>query len=163
MNYSDFLKELDRRLKKYYSSHKEHVHCKKGCSLCCENGDYPMSQIEFEYLMKGYIELDNETKATVQNNVKNMVKGGICPFLINKQCSVYSNRPIICRVHGIAYICMDNTVKVPYCANEGLNYSSVYSDGEIVINPVLENLDTQNLLKDYDCGEIKNLTDWLTQ
>ncbi len=129
--------------------------------MCCENGDYPLSQTEYEYLMQGYIKLDNNTKKTVQHNIKNIVKGGACPFLINKQCSVYQYRPIICRVHGIAYLCKDNTVKIPYCAKEGLNYSSVYSDGEIVINPVLENLDITSILHDYEFGEICNLADWL--
>ena len=120
-----------------------------------------MSQIELEYLMQGYAKLNDEDKITVQNNIKNIVKGGACPFLIDKKCSVYPFRPIVCRVHGLAYICHDEVVKVPYCANEGKNYTKVYKDGEIEINPVKENLDTQDLLKDFDFGEIRNLIDWI--
>lgn len=120
-----------------------------------------MSQIELEYLMYGYAGLSDKDKITVQNNIQNIVKGGVCPFLIDKKCSVYSYRPIVCRVHGLAYICHDDVVKVPYCANEGKNYTKVYKDGEIEINPIKENLDTQNLLKDFDFGEIRNLYDWI--
>ena len=161
MNYQQFLEDLDKKLEKYFDAHKEFIHCKLGCSSCCEKGDYPLSKIELENMMQGFIALDDETKIKVQNNIKNIVKGEACPFLIEKKCSIYSYRPIICRVHGLAYICRENTVKVPYCVNEGKNYSSVYKDGEITINPVLENLDIQNVLKDFDFGEIRNLYDWL--
>lgn len=161
MNYKDFLEELDKRLQEYFEFHKEHINCAIGCSFCCENGDYPLSAIELEYLMQGFMSLNNQDKIIVQNNIKNIVQGGACPFLIDKKCSVYPYRPIICRVHGLAYLCKDNTVKVPYCAKEGKNYTKVYADGEITINPIKENLDTSVLLKDFDYGEIRNLIDWI--
>ena len=90
-----------------------------------------------------------------------MKKGGACPFLINKKCAVYKYRPIICRVHGLAYLCGENTVKVPFCTNYGKNYSSVYKNNEFLITPILAKLDTPNLLKDCNYGEIKNLYDWI--
>lgn len=161
MNYEDFLVDLDKRLHQYFESHREYINCCLGCSSCCEKGDYPLSNIELEYLMHGFMTLNDETKIKVQNNIKNIKQGGVCPFLINKECSVYPFRPIICRVHGLAYICKDNVVKVPYCVNDGKNYANVYENGEITINPVLENLDTQNVLKDFELGEIRNLYDWI--
>lgn len=159
--YKDFLKELDSKLLNYFNQHKSHIHCKIGCSSCCETGDYPLSQLELEYLMQGYINLENKVKIIVQENIKKMEKGGCCPFLVEKKCSVYLYRPIICRVHGLAYLCKDNKVKVPYCVNDNKNYSDVYEKGEIRINPVTENLDTPNVLKDFDYGEIRNLFDWI--
>ena len=81
--------------------------------------------------------------------------------MIDKKCSIYAYRPIICRVHGLAYLCRQNTVKVPYCVNEGKNYSTVYNSGEITINPIPENLDTPNVLKEFEYGEIRNLFDWV--
>ena len=111
--------------------------------------------------MQGYINLENKVKIKVQENIKKMEKGGCCPFLVEKKCSVYLYRPIICRVHGLAYLCKDNKVKVPYCVNDNKNYSDVYEKGEIRINPVTENLDTPNVLKDFDYGEIRNLFDWI--
>ena len=161
MNYQNFLKDLDEKLSKYFELHKKHICCTTGCSSCCEKGDYPLSQAELEYLMQGYAKLNDSVKIEVQKNIKNIQKGGACPFLIKKKCSIYPYRPIICRVHGLAYICHDNIVKVPYCANKSKNYSNVYKDGEIEINPIYENLDTQNILKGMNCGEIRNLTDWL--
>ena len=161
MDYKAFLTNLDKRLEKYFELHKEHICCSLGCSSCCETGDYPVSGIELEYMMQGYSTLNDNDKVKVQHNIKNMAKGGACPFLIDKKCSIYPYRPIICRVHGLAYICHDEVVKVPYCANEGKNYSKVYKDGEIKINPIKENLDTQTILKNFDFGEIRNLFDWI--
>lgn len=90
-----------------------------------------------------------------------MVKGGTCPFLVNNLCSLYKYRPIICRVHGLAYLYKKDTVKLPYCTNLDKNYSKVYNDGEVTLSPIEENLDTPNVLIDFNYGEIRNLYDWL--
>ncbi len=159
--YIDFLNQLDKKLDVYQKLQSDYIHCKAGCSTCCEKGDYPISQIELEYLMQGYAALDNETKIQIQNNIRDIEKGGQCPFLIEQKCSIYPYRPIICRVHGLAYLFKDGVVKVPYCANEGKNYSDVYKNGEIFVEPIKENLDTASILKDFGAIEIRNLYDWL--
>ena len=161
VGYSKFLKDLDNRLEDYFKFHKELIFCQKGCSICCEKGDYPLSELELKYLMQGYVALDYFTKQQVQENFKQIVKGGACPFLIDNKCSIYPYRPIICRVHGLAYLCDDNTVKLPYCANIGKNYSKNYKKGEFSGSPIKENLDTSTLLQDFDFGEIRNLYDWI--
>ena len=166
VSYKNFIAKLDSRLKDYFELHSDYVHCKEGCSSCCEEGDYPISQPEAEYLMQGYIALDNDTKIKVQNNIKLIKKGGACPFLINNKCSVYPYRPIICRVHGLAYLCKEGTVKLPYCANEGKNYSNVLNAGMVDIAPINENLDTKNLIAQYNSDAvytIKNLIEWLSK
>ena len=163
MEYKNFLAQLDQRLEKYFLEHKNYIQCKKGCSFCCEKGDYPITQMELEYLMQGYIALSDNEKQIVQKNIKTIKKGGACPFLINQECSIYQYRPIICRTHGLAYLCRKNLVKVPFCVHNDKNYSEVFYNGEITINPVLENLDTTSVLKEFNYGEIRNLYDWLKQ
>lgn len=161
IKYIQFLKDFDSKLKKYFNQHQEFIHCKLYCSECCEKGDYPISELELNYMMQGYIELDNETKIIIQENIQKIKKGGACPFLINKKCSLYNYRPIICRVHGLAYLYKNNTVKLPYCVNSNKNYVNVYANCEINIEPIKENLDTQEVLKNFNFGEIRNLYDWL--
>lgn len=161
IKYIQFLKNFDSKLKKYFNQHQEFINCKLGCSECCKKGDYPLSELELNYIMQGYIKLDNETKMIIQENIKKIKKGGACPFLINKKCSIYDYRPIICRVHGLAYLYKNNTVKLPYCVNSNKNYANVYDNCEINIEPIKENLDTQEVLKNFDYGEIRNLYDWL--
>lgn len=160
-SYQEFLENLDKKLASYRIKQEKYLKCKIGCSACCEKGDYPISRVELEYLMQGFIELDNPTKILIQENIKRMQKGGACPFLVNKKCSVYAWRPIICRVHGLAYLIENNVVKIPYCVNEGMNFSDVYKNGEIEIEPIMENLDTPELLASLNSGENLNLYDWL--
>lgn len=161
IDYKAFLDDLDLRLEKYFQFHSVYVCCKKGCSACCEKGDYPLSELELRYLMQGYFELDNLKKQQVQKNINEIKKGGKCPFLINKECSIYEYRPIICRTHGLAYLTENDVVKVPYCANNSKNYKNVYKDEVFSSEPIRENLNTPNLLKDLEYGEIRNLYDWI--
>lgn len=142
------------KIEDYFEEHKEFICCKAGCSSCCEKGDYPLTEDELKQIMLGYSALNNESKIRVQNNIKTMERGGACPFLLDKLCSIYPYRPMICRIHGLAYLTKNNVVKVPYCANEGKNYSQVYSNGEFFGEPIKENLDLR-------LGETRNLYDWL--
>ena len=160
MDYKDFLSVLDKRLSAYFEDHKDFIHCKIGCSDCCKAGDYPMSQLEFDYIMRGYIDLDEQKKQIVKTNIEHSEKGGMCPFLVNEECSIYPYRPIVCRVHGLAYK-TKNIVKIPYCANKDKNYANVYKNNEIIVEPIAENLDTPEILKGIEYGEIRNLFDWL--
>lgn len=160
-NYVAFLKELDARLDAYFEEQAEHICCKKGCSACCEKGDYPISELELQYLMQGYMGLDNELKTEVQRNFSVIEKGGKCPFLINSECSVYEYRPIICRVHGLAYLCDEKKAKIPYCVHDGLNFSKVYDKPKFFAEPIKENLDTHKILSGLDFGGIRNLYDWI--
>lgn len=161
MIFSDFVKEIDKRLDNYFKQYRDYICCKEGCSYCCENGDYPLSETELMFIMQGFAKTDNETKRLVQENISKMSRGGACPFLINKKCSIYEYRPIICRVHGLAYICKDNTVKLPYCVNLGLNFKDVYKDNIFLNEPIKQNLDTSEILKGIDYGEVRNMYDWI--
>ena len=159
--YIKFLNELDTRLDKYFKEQAEFLCCQKGCSDCCEKGDYPISELELKYIMHGYARLNNSERIKIQENIKNLERGGKCPFLINKECSIYKYRPIICRVHGLAYIYKNDLVKVPYCVNNGKNYKTVFENNEFLSKPIQENLETTEILKNFDYGEIRNLYDWI--
>ena len=172
--YERFLKDFYKKLKKYFSQQSEHICCKEGCSGCCEIGDYPFTQLEMMYLMEGFKNLPTETKIQVKNNLMAIKKNRFsthlfykCPFLINKKCSVYKYRGLTCRTFGLAYLIDKKTVKVPECANEGLCYSKVYKDGELVTEPIKENLSllkitNSQLAKSHklEFGESRSLVDW---
>ena len=128
--YENFLEEFDRVLNNYFCEYQQYICCKKGCSFCCEIGEYPFSRLEAEYLMKGFIELPPEIQTKIKLNIKKLLESQTysnyeCPFLINKECSVYKYRGLVCRTHGLAYL--DNgIVKLPECVNKGLNYNTIY-------------------------------------
>lgn len=134
-NYINYLKFLKEKLSKFFIMQKPYIFCKKGCSLCCKNVQLPYSQIEFEFLMSGAAQLDEDTKNIVKQNIKNILAekekfhGEMfrydCPFLINDVCTVYNFRGVICRSFGLMNVGSDGRIKVPFCCFQGLNYANV--------------------------------------
>ena len=178
--YEKFLQELDNELRGYFSEHKEYLKCKKGCTDCCEKGEYPFSRLEAEYLMYGFVNLPKEIKSEIRKNISELkiAKRNFngerflykCPFLINNACALYERRGIVCRTFGLAYLREDNTIKLPNCTNLGLNYAEQFNreTGEIFLeNPVKKELTIDKILRsnraekfELECGEIRPLIDW---
>lgn len=140
-NYITFLRVLSNRLDEHFENQKEYIHCKEGCSHCCKNGQYPCTELEFEFLKMGFYNLPIDQKKQIVDNIiklKQLQEKSEkfyyeCPFLINDRCSVYNFRMIICRTFGLAYhINNDKTgktmLKSPFCMEIGLNYSEVYDN-----------------------------------
>lgn len=172
--YKKFLQTFQKKLNIYFEEQKENIYCHKGCSKCCEIGEYPFSWVEMGYLMQGFLELPEDKKFLIKTNIeklrkqKHEFKGErfeyTCPFLIDGLCSVYSHRGLTCRVHGLAHLKKDGTVNVPYCANNGLNYSKVFDNNVFRAEPIKEILYIDEILKDFDgeMGEIRPLINWLS-
>lgn len=194
--YEKYLEIIGYYINKYFKNQEPYIHCKEGCSFCCETGEYPYSYLEFEYLMVGYSKLTEEQKEIVKNKIRNIKKQQQeahaaneqfmyeCPFLIDKRCSVYAHRGLICRNHGLMTFFADETGKdnyqIPYCVKLGLNYSNVYDRENdtiskekwiatgIEVEPKSYNLGLQYLLDnkishglDLSFGKQKALIDWL--
>ena len=138
-----------RMLDKYFEEQKPYICCKAGCSYCCQQGQYPMTEIELSYLMLGYKLLPFDIQLKVRENFEKLKArydffkqhhGGTkdhpifmhrCPFLVDNKCSVYDFRAIICRTHGLLFFVEENGVqknKIPYCVHYGLNYSNIYDE-----------------------------------
>lgn len=134
--YRIYLQYLEKKLGEYFKEQSPYIFCKAGCSSCCEKGEYPFTEIEFAYLMIGVQTLDKETFNKIEQNmfeVKQQKQNckekkflHACPFLVDKKCSLYDYRGIICRSHGLAFFSKDKHILVPACVDEGLNYSNVY-------------------------------------
>ena len=139
-NYEEFLKNLEKKLEALYEEQKPYIFCKKGCSRCCSQGQYPMSRYEFNYLIHGFEKLETKTKKLVLNRIKKLHKISqksknqniehSCPFLISNLCCVYSHRPLICRTFGLikSVHTLDGqpVAILPDCLHNGLNYSNVF-------------------------------------
>lgn len=128
--FEKFLSSVDEDLSKIFEYQKEYLFCKKGCSLCCQRGDYPMSELEFNYLMSGFNLLDENIKNKIKENIKtakeNKNDSYICPFLIDNSCSVYKYRPFVCRTFGVLTEDAKGNPCYPFCATKGLNFSQIY-------------------------------------
>lgn len=190
--YEKYLDAIEvQLLKKYFEQQKDYIHCKQGCSYCCEKGEYPFSELEFKYAMIGYNSLNEEKKSIIDSKAKKIKEEKTqskeevfmyeCPFLIDKKCSIYNHRGLICRTHGLMFYIEDENGesknKAPHCMEIGLNYSSVFDKEKKVISqemwdksgiktePVAYNLSKKALFKkgeqfEINFGESKALIDW---
>src|SRR5574344_780595 len=189
--YELYLNVIDKQLEMFFEEQAPYIFCKEGCSLCCEKGEYPFSELEIKYLMIGFSRLDKETQmkilqkasSIIEQKKKRLVKDKFlyqCPFLINHRCSVYNYRGLICRNHGLAFFDENKKLAVPHCASNGLNYSSVYDfDKESIskekfektgfdVEPVAHNVGLGFLLNNsftqkygVNFGDVKSLIEWL--
>jgi len=145
--YSEFVKLLTKNLDGFFENQKEFVKCQKGCSLCCQAGYYPITNLEYEFLKIGFNTLEKDMQDIIRQRVfaiskesKNFIQNGNnqnnfsyeCPLLFNNLCSLYEYRPLICRIHGLITFSLKGgkNYNLPGCLEDGLNYSNVW-DNEI--------------------------------
>ncbi|MBO6088278.1 YkgJ family cysteine cluster protein [bacterium] len=142
-DYLLYLSYLTNKLNGFFEKQSPYIFCRKGCSKCCENGEYPFSRLEYDFIMIGFTKLPPETREEILLKVKKIKQekeksnGEFCyecPFLINQECSVYEFRGIICRSFGLMSINPDGLSKIPFCAFEGLNYSNVVEPDTKIIS-----------------------------
>lgn len=183
-NYENFIQDFDSALILMFDAQKKYIHCKKGCSRCCECGNYPFSQTEFAYLTHGFINLDDEKKIIVQNNIKELLQEKKnftgqkfehkCPFLIDNECCVYQYRGIVCRTFGVCYYDdKEGYVRLPDCVYHGLNYSEFFDKETNIlkipdvpmVNLRIDRVLNSELAKKYniECGEIRPMLEWMSE
>jgi len=184
--YENFLEIFTGDIEAMFEHQKDYISCKEGCSHCCEYGEYPFTEIEFQYLIEGYNQLDSEVKETIKKNFKDIKLNEegyyVCPFLIDKKCSVYNNRGLTCRTFGLLNQEEDKRVNGPFCGKMGLNYAEVY-DKETkqllfdvirkkqykhlprVFNLNISNIRNLNMIKELgiEFSEQRPLKDWLKE
>ena len=191
--YENYLEIIGASLQKFFTQQKPYIFCKEGCSICCETGEYPFSELEYNYAMIGYNQLSEEMKKNIQEKVDEIKKTKEistekkfmheCPFLIEKKCSIYKYRGIICRNYGLVSYSIDKNgetkYQMPCCCMDGLNYSNVYDEESntfsskkweetgIEVEPVSHNVGlnfllNNNVTQDLELkfGEQKALIDW---
>jgi Fe-S-cluster containining protein len=100
--YSKYLllrKEVDVLAEQLNKKHSKHIQCKVGCNFCCM--DYSILPVEFYSIL-------NHLKRKI-NKVENSsdTRNEKCIFLIHHQCTIYNERPVICRTHGLPLLYMN--------------------------------------------------------
>lgn len=85
--------KADALTNKLGKMHRSHMECKMGCDLCCM--DYSIFPVEFYSIAK---QLE---KQEITSELPSVNNNNTCVFLKDHKCTIYSERPIICRTHGL--------------------------------------------------------------
>lgn len=181
--YREYLSFLDKELEKMFDAQKPFIKCKEGCAYCCKEGEYPISELEYLYLMLYYNELEDDLKDKVNENISTLLEKSRekmyeCPFLVDNKCTVYPARAIICRTFGLISYDEKEKRRIPFCVDLGLNYANVFDkESEKIVKkaddgtePAAYNVDRKFLRgakmeKEFDIffGKDKPLVEWLEE
>ena len=137
--YKKYLVSLQNLLDECFENQKEYICCHQGCSFCCEKGEYPYSELEFNYLLLGFFKIPISEQKKVVLRIKNLKEEYTkcvdkknfmyrCPFLNEENsCTVYEYRGLICRTFGLITELESGKYTLPFCSALGLNYSKIYN------------------------------------
>lgn len=89
------------------------IACKKGCANCCRM-NVMISLLEAEQIAKASGRKAVAVTRSKQHPIGTFY-GADCPFLVDSVCSVYEDRPLVCRCHASYYASnfACDTVKMP--------------------------------------------------
>ena len=190
-NFVKYLTFLQNKLNIFFEQQSPYIACEKGCGLCCKNAEFPFSEMEFNYLIKGSLSLPVEVQNKIEANIAKVLQdkkefnGKVfkydCPFLIDNSCSIYEHRGIVCRTFGLIEA-DENKAKIPFCYEKGLNYSNVVDKDNQIISeekylalneekrPLAYNINYKFLTSEkvenefgFKFGEKKPLIDWFIE
>lgn len=160
LKYKQYLNTIAETLNTFFEDQKEYICCKEGCAHCCEHGQYPVSDIEFKYMLLGLFKIETQERMEVIRRIKALKEEykncenkkdfmHKCPFLSDTgNCLIYDFRGLICRIFGLITIHESGEYSLPFCHELGLNYSKVY-------NPKTKRLD-YNKIKELGYKKMPN-------
>ncbi|HSO85475.1 MAG TPA: YkgJ family cysteine cluster protein [Draconibacterium sp.] len=91
--YKILLKEIEQHTVFLENVHHKHMKCRNGCDLCCI--DFSVFPVEFYFI------LNELKKENIKPGINEDLVTEICAFLKNHSCTIYGQRPIMCRTHGL--------------------------------------------------------------
>jgi len=168
LNKLNLLKNFYKSLEKKFESVNKiypQILCKTGCNRCCKfYGSPEIYDFEWENI-ESFIK-DNFSQKDLKRIHRKLLQGlenstndieseenSECPFIYKNMCSIYENRPFICRAFGYSKI----KDKVLTCSEELNNWDNINSQ----YLPQKENLE-KNLLKiNNSLSEYKTTIYWL--
>ncbi len=96
-NYQKLLTKVDQFTSSLQEKRPGSFACKKGCSHCCVDG-ITLSRVEFDRIAE---HLRSDATGIKERLEKQKPQPGKCKFLLEDgSCSIYSARPVVCRLWG---------------------------------------------------------------
>jgi len=129
-NYLSLLRRVDQLCGEITTQFAGQISCRVGCSSCCRH--LALFPVEAANLVKAVRKLPDEIK-TILSGRTGWPEMGSCPLLIDDFCTVYHDRPVICRTHGLPLLTQVDERRAVDCCPE--NFTGAESlPGRAVIN-----------------------------
>lgn len=129
-NYLSLLQRVDQLCGKIVENFPEQITCKAGCSVCCRH--LALFPVETANLVNAVDSLPQEIKSLLAGRIQWPAHGS-CPLLLDDRCTVYCNRPVICRTHGLPLLAEVDGHRTVDCCPENFRFAESLP-GSAVIN-----------------------------
>jgi len=165
--YREVRNAIDRQVSALEKKHGKHMVCRKGCDMCCM--DYSIFPVEFYSVLN---DLKNRNFEMVKSEP---ATAGSCVFLVNHACTIYTERPVICRTHGLPLLFANDDGEFELSACE-LNFTNFdfedfnmdntfhqdkYNSMLFMLNREFLNANPESGLKEMDLLPLKNISNEL--
>ena len=134
-NLVELREKVDSFMARVTDAHAGELSCRRGCHECCLT-EISVFPVEADAIRSAFFTLPGHTQELIRSRAE---QGLHCVFLLEGECAVYPERPIICRSQGLPLLLEDG--KRTVCR---LNFSDRQVDG-LASEHVL-NLSTLNTL-----------------
>jgi len=101
--YTALVAELGQAIRRAVAHHADRLQCRPGCVDCCR--PFSVLAVEAAALRAALAQLPPAPLARIRAQADSQEH---CPFLVDKLCTVYQHRPLICRTQGLAIAYLDH-------------------------------------------------------
>ena len=98
--YDQLRSQVDAQTASIAERRRRYLQCRKGCDSCCHQR-LAVLPVEYDRLRTAFLALPPEEQQRIRGHAAERWAAGICPLLVDGACSLYEDRPIICRTHGL--------------------------------------------------------------
>ena len=121
-SYRQLVDDVDRLTSALAARYARHLQCRAGCSGCCHH-HLSVFRVEADTMRDAIDSLLPTTRVIVETQARNVLESEArgedvsCPLLVDEKCSIYHNRPIICRTQGLPLLLKadDGVAEVDWC------------------------------------------------
>lgn len=92
---------------RFFEKYQNHMKCGLGCSSCCQSG-LTVFPVEAQRIFEWWDSLETAQREELQRrwskcevSAESGSREASCAFLLDKYCSIYPARPVVCRSQGL--------------------------------------------------------------
>ncbi len=134
--YRQLVEQVEKWTAEMVQRYKPHLMCRKGCDLCCQR-KFTVTAVEAYNIARRFRELPSSTQKAIRKEKTS------CAFLIKGACSIYDQRPMICRTYGLPSLHRNDhdEGEISWCE---LNFTDVPADFAFQADGIVD-IDTLNV------------------
>jgi len=161
-NYRLLLGKLDDFFAHAQEKYAAVMHCGPGCDDCCHT-QLSVFSFEVALLVEAVGHLSPAVRQAIVARARQAEKDpqSPCPLLVDQQCLVYAQRPVICRTHGLALL-VPESGELSVCPRNFLGSKHIDGDCVLDLTPVNQLLSTLGRILTQQ-GELGSLRSSLNQ